>query len=88
MTYLHHPKVMVLSHSNAPIDERMPYHSIRSAPVRPVIFMGRSAHEEPTCEPRKAMFCFYRELMVKTHSTQPHDLGLLHVSESLAGYMQ
>ena len=59
------PKVIVLSHTGAPIDERMPYHSIRSHPVRPVIFMGRSAHEAPATIPRKAMHCFYRDLRVK-----------------------
>ena len=52
---------MVLSHQMAPVEERMPYHSIRTHPVRPVIFMGRSAHLEPEIEVRKAMFVFYRD---------------------------
>ena len=68
MIYIILPKVMVLSHTNAPIDEWMPDHSIRGHPVRRVIFMGRSAHEEPAIEPRSAMFCFYRDFRVKhTH---------------------
>ena len=50
-----------MSHQMAPVEERMPYHSIRSHPVRPVIFMGRSAHLEPEIEVRKAMFVFYRD---------------------------
>ena len=86
MIYIILPKVMVLSHTNAPIDEWMPDHSIRGHPVRRVIFMGRSAHEEPAIEPRKAMYCFYRDLRVK--HTQLFYLGLLYVSESLTGYMQ
>ena len=52
----------MLSHSRAPIEERMPYHAIRLAPVKPVIFMGRSAHVEPAIEVRMAMYAFYRDL--------------------------
>ena len=58
-------KVMVLSHSLTPLEERMPYHSVRLPPARPLIFMGRSAHLEPKIDVRKAMFCFYRDLDVK-----------------------
>ena len=46
----------------------MPYHGIRLEPVKPVIFMGRSAHVEPEIEVRMAMLCFYRELPRNTSS--------------------
>ena len=63
------PQAIVLSHSRAPIEERMPYHGIRLDPVKPVIFMGRSAHELPTIEVRMAMYCFYRDLGIETSSS-------------------
>ena len=58
-------QAMVLSHSRAPIEERMPHHGIRSVPVRPVIFMGRSAHVEPNIEVMMAMHAFYRDTRIK-----------------------
>ena len=54
-------KAIVLSHTKTPIEERMPYHSLRLQPLRPVIFFGRSAKEEPTINVKKAMCCFYRD---------------------------
>ena len=62
-------QAIVLSHSRAPIEERMPYHGIRLEPVKPVIFMGRSAHELPTIEVRMAMYCFYRDPGIETSSS-------------------
>ena len=60
------PEAIVLSHSRAPIEERMPYHGIRLEPVKPVIFMGRSAHVEPAIEVRMAMYAFYRDRPIET----------------------
>ena len=54
-------QVMVLSHRRAPIEERMPVHGCRSWPARPLIWLGRSAREQPEIDVRKAMYCFYRE---------------------------
>ena len=72
-------QAIVLSHSRAPIEERMPYHGIRLEPVKPVIFMGRSAHVEPAIEVRMAMYCFYRELPIETRALRRVDVFGSHV---------
>ena len=51
-------QALVLLHLRAPIEERMPYHGIRLAPVKPVISMGSSAHVEPPIEVRMAVYAF------------------------------
>ena len=58
-------QAIVLSPSRAPIEERMPYHGIRLEPVKPVIFMGRSAHVSPSIDVKMAMYAFYRDLWIE-----------------------
>ena len=54
-------QAMVLTHSGAPVAERMPYHNVRMHGLRPLIFRGRCAAEEPVIYVRGAMYCFYRD---------------------------
>ena len=52
---------MVLTHTETPIEEQMPYHGLRTSPCRPVLFVGRSAKKEPVAPPRHCMYMFYRD---------------------------
>ena len=53
--------MIVLTHERAPLAERMPYHNLRMQGVRPLIFRGRCAAEEPVANVRGCMFNFYRD---------------------------
>ena len=58
---LHAHQVMVLTHTETPIEEQMPYHGLRSSPCRPVLFIGRSAFKQPAVHPHSCMYMFYRD---------------------------
>ena len=70
-----HVQAIVLTHSGAPVEERMPYHNVRMHGLRPLIFRERCADEEPQIYVRGAMYCFYRDRSSLQRDASSHALS-------------
>ena len=54
-------EVLVLTHELASIEEIMPYHNIRLAPMPVVEMIGRSRSLDPTCPRDASVFHWWKE---------------------------
>ena len=54
-------QVLVLTHELASIEEIMPYHNIRLAPMPVVEMIGRSRSLDPTCPRDASVFHWWKE---------------------------
>ena len=54
-------EVMVLTHFEAPVEDQMPYYHTRCAPVRPLVFVGRSAKFEPAVPARECEYMYMQD---------------------------
>ena len=57
-------QVLVLTHEKATVEEAMPYFAYRMRPCKANLVFGRAAAEAPPCEPKEAVFHWYRDSRV------------------------
>ena len=60
----HRLEVITLTYRDAVIDDQVPYLSIRLAPMRPVVFMGRSAKRAPRVPAARCEWDWMQDLPV------------------------
>ena len=51
----------MLTHEDAPLSDQMPYIGSILQPLKPRVFLGRSAKKEPICQPRHAVYKWFQD---------------------------